>query len=127
MQITAYSRVYPDFIHKTKKLLDKNTRIRGIFYPDRSFLRALTLYKRPMTSKQVLPPEISHVIELAWDDQTSFEAILADTGLSQPQVIEIMRRHLKPSSFRMWRARVYGRQTKHAVRRGTRFRNVSED
>ncbi|MBN8522000.1 MAG: TIGR03643 family protein [Alphaproteobacteria bacterium] len=80
-----------------------------------------------MTSKRVLSPDISHVIELAWDDQTSFEAILADTGLSQPQVIEIMRRHLKPSSFRMWRARVCGRQTKHAARRGTRFRNVSED
>lgn len=82
---------------------------------------------RFMTSKQVLSPDISHVIELAWDDQTSFEAILADTGLSQPQVIEIMRRHLKPSSFRMWRARVCGRQTKHAVRQGTRFKTVSED
>jgi uncharacterized protein (TIGR03643 family) len=36
-------------------------------------------------------------------------------------VIALMRRHMKPSSFRMWRKRVAGRQTKHAVLRGVKF------
>ncbi len=56
---------------------------------------------------------ISEVVELAWDDETSFDDIKASTGLSEPQVISIMRGHMKPSSFRMWRKRVSGRKTKH--------------
>ena len=62
------------------------------------------------------PETISEVIELAWADDVTFDAIKVETGLSEPQVIEVMRRNLKPSSFRMWRRRVSGRQTKHAAR-----------
>ena len=57
--------------------------------------------------------QISHIVELAWADEVSFNDIEKDVGLSEPQVIEIMRQHLKPSSFRMWRKRVSGRTTKH--------------
>jgi uncharacterized protein (TIGR03643 family) len=35
--------------------------------------------------------------------------------------MELMRRHMKPSSFRMWRKRMAGRRTKHAVLRGAVF------
>jgi uncharacterized protein (TIGR03643 family) len=59
------------------------------------------------------PDRISEVIELAWADDVSFEAIKAETGLSEPEVIAIMRRSLKPSSFRLWRKRVSGRVSKH--------------
>ncbi|MEM7662481.1 MAG: TIGR03643 family protein [Pseudomonadota bacterium] len=59
---------------------------------------------------------ISEIIELAWDDETSFDAIKEQTGLSENEVIGIMRRHMKPSSFRMWRKRVSGRASKHASR-----------
>jgi len=59
------------------------------------------------------PEQISEVIELAWADDVSFEAIKAETGLSEPEVIAIMRRSLKPSSFRLWRKRVSGRVSKH--------------
>jgi uncharacterized protein (TIGR03643 family) len=57
--------------------------------------------------------QISGVIRLAWEDRTSFEQIEKRTGLSEQEVIKIMRRELKPSSFRMWRKRVSGRITKH--------------
>jgi len=57
--------------------------------------------------------DIHHVIELAWRDEVSFDDIKHQTGLSEQQVIKIMRGHMKPSSFRMWRKRVSGRKTKH--------------
>ena len=50
---------------------------------------------------------------MAWEDRTPFEAIRSSYGLSEAQVIKLMRRSLKPSSFRLWRARVSGRKTKH--------------
>jgi uncharacterized protein (TIGR03643 family) len=56
---------------------------------------------------------ISHVIRWAWEDRTSFDEIKVRTGLAEKDVIALMRRHLKPSSFRMWRKRVTGRVTKH--------------
>ncbi len=64
--------------------------------------------KSPLT-----PPQISTVIRLAWEDRTTFEEIHKRTGLVEREVITIMRRELKPSSFRMWRKRVSGRVTKH--------------
>jgi uncharacterized protein (TIGR03643 family) len=60
--------------------------------------------------------EISDIIEKAWQDDVSFDAIEATTGLSEAEVITLMRRELKPSSFRMWRKRVTGRKTKHGKR-----------
>ncbi len=53
------------------------------------------------------------VIEMAGTDRVCFEAQLDVTGLSQSDVIDVMRRKLKPSSFRRWRRRVGGRRTKH--------------
>lgn len=50
---------------------------------------------------------------MAWEDRTPFEAIDKLFGLSELQVIELMRKELKPSSFRLWRKRVSGRKTKH--------------
>ena len=59
---------------------------------------------------------IDQVIDLAWSDDVSFDAIKARTGLEEKEVIRIMRRHLKPASFRRWRERVSGRVTKHQKR-----------
>jgi uncharacterized protein (TIGR03643 family) len=55
----------------------------------------------------------SEIIAMAWDDDTSFDNIELQTGLSEDEVIEIMRSSMKPSSFRMWRKRVSGRASKH--------------
>jgi len=64
---------------------------------------------------------ISRIVEMAWEDRTTFEAIEAQFGLTESAVIDLMRRHLKPSSFRMWRKRMAGRRTKHAALRGAVF------
>lgn len=56
------------------------------------------------------------IIRMAWADRCSFEQIRERTGLSESEVIKIMRRELKPGSFRRWRRRVSGRVTKHRKR-----------
>ena len=57
--------------------------------------------------------DVSRIIEMAWEDRTPFEAIHEDYGLSEKDVIKLMRSEMKPSSFRMWRERVTARKTKH--------------
>ena len=61
--------------------------------------------------------DIDRVIEMAWEDRTPFEAIKFQFGLKEQDVIELMRKEMKPSSFRMWRERVQGRATKHSKKR----------
>ena len=61
------------------------------------------------------PIVIDRIIEMAWEDRTSFEAIQYQFGLSESDVIALMRKEMKSSSFRMWRKRVSGRKTKHAA------------
>jgi len=58
--------------------------------------------------------DTDRIIEMAWEDRTPFDAIKLQFGISEQQVIELMRREMKPSSFRMWRQRVQGRATKHS-------------
>jgi uncharacterized protein (TIGR03643 family) len=61
--------------------------------------------------------EKSRIIELAWEDRTPFEAIEALCGVNSNQLIDIMRSELKSGSFKVWRKRMRGRQTKHLALR----------
>ncbi len=61
--------------------------------------------------------DVDRIIAMAWEDRTPFEAIKAQFNLSEKAIIKLMRRNLKPSSFRLWRARVKGRNTKHQQKR----------
>ncbi len=61
--------------------------------------------------------EIDRIIEMAWEDRTPFDAIFYQFGISEKEVIELMRKELKPSSWRLWRERVQGRATKHLKKR----------
>ena len=61
--------------------------------------------------------DIDRIIEMAWEDRTTFDAIKVSFGLNESDVISIMRSNLKPTSFKLWRKRVSGRKTKHEARR----------
>ncbi|WP_028024538.1 TIGR03643 family protein [Enterovibrio calviensis] len=61
--------------------------------------------------------DTSRIIEMAWEDRTPFEAIATQFGMIESDVIRFMRYHLKSGSFKLWRKRVSGRVTKHAMRR----------
>lgn len=60
---------------------------------------------------------IDRIVEMAWEDRTPFAAIETQFGIKEKEVIAIMRREMKPSSFKMWRKRVTGRKTKHLQQR----------
>ena len=53
------------------------------------------------------------IIGMAWADRISFEEIKKKTGLTEKEVIKIMRKNLKRKSYLLWRKRVRGRITKH--------------
>lgn len=63
---------------------------------------------REFTEKQ-----LDRIIEMAWEDRTSFEAIKIQFDINQDEVIKIMRSSLKSKSFKIWRERTKGRKTKH--------------
>lgn len=70
--------------------------------------------------------DIDRIIEMAWEDRTPFEAISKQFGLSESDVIKLMRKELKRSSFNLWRKRVNsGVSQKHLKKRSeeiTRFK-----
>jgi uncharacterized protein (TIGR03643 family) len=70
--------------------------------------------------------EIDRIIEMAWEDRTPFEAIKIQFNFSEANVIELMRKELKRTSFNLWRKRVNsGVSQKHAQKRNpeiTRFK-----
>lgn len=62
--------------------------------------------------------EINRIIEMAWEDRTPFEAIRHQFSISEAEVIALMRRELKRSSFHLWRKRVNsGVSQKHLSKR----------
>jgi uncharacterized protein (TIGR03643 family) len=63
------------------------------------------------------PETIDRIIEMAWEDRTPFDVIEKQFGLLEKQVIALMRREMKSSSFQMWRERVTKRKTKHLEKR----------
>ncbi len=72
---------------------------------------------------------LDRILEMAWEDRTTFDAIELQFGLTEPQTIALMRREMKPSSFQMWRERVTGRDTKHLKKRefiSGRFRSQNQ-
>ncbi|MEL0275651.1 MAG: TIGR03643 family protein [Flavobacteriaceae bacterium] len=79
--------------------------------------------------------QIDRIIEMAWEDRTPFDAITDQFGLKEQDVIELMRKEMKRSSFNLWRARVQGRSTKHRKNRRedvnrfkcSRQRNISNN
>ena len=61
--------------------------------------------------------DIDRIIEMAWEDRTTFDAIESQYGLKEQEVKELMRENLKASSYKLWRKRVNGRKTKHLAKR----------
>ena len=80
----------------------------------------------PRTEKTGVMPALTvededRIVRMAWEDRTSFDAIERQFGLSNGQVIALMRRVLQRSAFIRWRKRTVGRRTKHDELRGFQF------
>ena len=71
---------------------------------------------RPMTRVKNPEPNTDSpewVIWAAWADRITFEDIKKQTGKSESEVIKIMRKSLKDSSFKLWRKRAKNKSIKH--------------
>lgn len=82
------------------------------------------------------PQEIDRIIEMAWEDRTPFSAIKYQFNTTEKEVIQLMRKTLKRSSFNLWRKRVNsGVSKKHSAKRNpainrfkcTRQRTISQN
>ena len=94
------------------QVLNKNALT--IFLEYKGFMRKKG--HRPLTRVKNPEPDIESpdwVIWAAWADRITFEEIEKKTGYKESDVIKIMRRSLKPSSFRLWRKRVNQKSIKH--------------
>ncbi len=81
---------------------------------------------RSSHAKNLSINDIDRIIEMAWEDRTPFDAIQAQFSITEDEVIKLMRQNLKESSFKMWRKRVQGRQTKHLKLGESSFRFKSK-
>ncbi|MFA6742381.1 MAG: TIGR03643 family protein [Arcobacteraceae bacterium] len=69
--------------------------------------------KENKSLEELKEEDLNRLIEMAWQDRTTFDTIFELYGLTENQVKKRMRNLLKKSSFKMWRKRVQGRVTKH--------------
>ncbi len=68
--------------------------------------------------------DIDRIVEMAWEDRTTFDAIEEQFGVPEKEVIKLMKTEMKESSWKMWRQRVQGRATKHRAKSQTnRFKS----
>ena len=79
------------------------------------------IISKPRSPEHFTVEDLDRIIEMAWEDRTPFDAITFQFGIKEQDVIDIMRKEMKRSSFKLWRARVQGRKTKHS-----KFRSYSE-
>lgn len=78
----------------------------------------LPFAERPHKTGTLTLADKDRIIEMAWEDRTPFEAIAFQFGVKEKEVIELMRRELKPASFRLWRKRVNQKiSSKHLLKR----------
>jgi len=68
-------------------------------------------------SKIFSDQDIDRIIEMAWEDRTTFDAIESQFGLNESAVKALMKKELKFSSYTLWRKRVQSSSTKHASKR----------
>lgn len=68
--------------------------------------------------RELTNSDLDRIIEMAWEDRTSFEAISFQFGLKESEVIHLMKSTLKRSSYIRWRSRVKsGISQKHLKKR----------
>ena len=83
----------------------------------------------PTKASKLTLAQTDRVIMMAWEDRTTFDAIREQFGLEPGEVIKLMRANLKGNSFKLWRRRTVGRDTKHQAKRSFdvgRFRCPSQ-
>ena len=106
--VTIYTGPLCNYCEAAKRLLTRN----NVDYKEIMKKKSHT----PITKVKNPEPEVNDpdwVIWAAWADRITFEEIEKKTGKTESEVIKIMRRSVKPTSFRLWRKRVNQKSIKH--------------
>ena len=74
--------------------------------------------KKILQKHELTDRSLDRIVEMAWEDRTPFEAIEAQFGVTEAEVIVIMKHQMQLRNWKKWRARVQGRATKHQKLRG---------
>ena len=69
--------------------------------------------KKILQRYELTDRDIDRIVEMAWEDRTPFDAIKDQFGLSEAEVIKVMKNQMHLRNWKKWRARVQGRATKH--------------
>jgi uncharacterized protein (TIGR03643 family) len=69
--------------------------------------------KKILQKYELTDRDIDRIVEMAWEDRTPFDAIKDQFGLSEAEVIKVMKHQMHLRNWKKWRARVQGRATKH--------------
>lgn len=85
-------------------------------------LGSKTGFMKHQTHKNLTEGDMAALIQMAWEDRTTFETIEERLGVSEAEVIQVMRAALAPGSFKRWRMRVKGRTTKHRALRNPQMK-----
>lgn len=72
-------------------------------------------------TERLTEADLDRIIQMAWEDRTSFDTIRSQFGLTPGEVIKLMRQQLSAGSFKLWRKRTAGRRTKHQALRSFRI------
>tara|TARA_X000000368_G_scaffold326875_1_gene263924 strand:- start:69 stop:353 length:285 start_codon:yes stop_codon:yes gene_type:complete len=67
------------------------------------------------------------IIWAGWADRITFEEIYEKTKKTESDVIKIMRKNLKPSSFKLWRKRVNEKSIKHRKKFSDKRKNLKKN
>ncbi len=69
---------------------------------------------------RLAPAEIARVIATAWEDHPPFNAVLMNHGLTQGQLVQLLKRELTPNAFKLWMARTRSATPAAPTRRAPR-------
>ena len=76
-----------------------------VYFGKKSGLTKMTQNKKN-SADSLAESDLSEIIQMALSDHVTFSEIESQYGLREDQVKKIMRKNIKPSSYRTWRKRV---------------------
>jgi uncharacterized protein (TIGR03643 family) len=65
------------------------------------------------SKKKFSESDTSRIIEMAWEDRTSLDAILRVYGLNESELKLLMKKELKSRSYTLWRERMKNSNLRH--------------
>ncbi|MEL0104547.1 MAG: TIGR03643 family protein, partial [Methylophilaceae bacterium] len=85
------------------------------FYGSNYFIFYGTFFRKinPRKMKKFNEEDISRLIEMAWEDRTSLDAIKRTYGIDESELKIIMKNNLSMNAYKLWRKRMKNSHLRH--------------